>query len=396
MSTVPIPPRIPGDGVLKTNRLEKEYPDQVYGPYASWKKVVVAVATTNVTTLAGLLVIDTVQLVEGDRVLLTGQSGGIANGIYKASANGWSRSNDLPLGSNASGLAVLVNQGSAPNINSVQVCTNAEGLDIVGTSVLTFIDLVGSGSEVTGPGVSTNLAIPTWNGTTGNSLNNSLVILNAGALSGITTLTASGTITSTAGNLVATAGAVSAGTTVTGATGVVATTGNVVATAGAVSANTTVTGGTGVVATTGNVVATAGAVSANTTVTAGTGVTATTGNITATTGIVVGVGHQYSSKQNVSVAQGGSVALTANAGQVTITGLTTATTASSTVTLTGAFILAASQIMTTKVSYSGTPLTNGIPMIYVTSVAAGTSTITISNYGLNALSGTIVFNYIIV
>jgi len=370
MSTVPIPPRIPGDGVLKTNRLEKEYPDQVYGPYASWKKVVVAVATTNVTTLAGLLVIDTVQLVEGDRVLLTGQSGGIANGIYKASANGWSRSNDLPLGSNASGLAVLVNQGSAPNINSVQVCTNAEGLDIVGTSVLTFIDLVGSGSEVTGPGVSTNLAIPTWNGTTGNSLNNSLVILNAGALSGITTLTASGTITSTAGNLVATAGAVSAGTTVTGATGVVATTGNVVATAGAVSANTTVT--------------------------AGTGVTATTGNITATTGIVVGVGHQYSSKQNVSVAQGGSVALTANAGQVTITGLTTATTASSTVTLTGAFILAASQIMTTKVSYSGTPLTNGIPMIYVTSVAAGTSTITISNYGLNALSGTIVFNYIIV
>ena len=64
-----------------------------------------------------------------------------------------------------------------------------------------------------------------------------------------TTVTFPGSITSTAGDLVATAGSVSAGTTVTGGTGVIATTGNITADVG------------DLVATGGNVVATSGTVS---------------------------------------------------------------------------------------------------------------------------------------
>lgn len=200
--TTPVPPLIPGDTVLATNRISTVYPDQVYGPYTSWKEVVVAVATTNIAALSGLQVVDTVQLVEGDRILLTAQTGGIANGIYIAKANAWGRANDLQPGSSASGLAVLVNNGSVPNADSVYICTNVEGSDVVGVNQLVFVQLVGLGTTVSGPGVSTNTAIPTWNGTTGTKLNNSTVLLSAGgAITGATSFTASGAITSTGGTV---------------------------------------------------------------------------------------------------------------------------------------------------------------------------------------------------
>lgn len=165
-----------------------------------------------------------------------------------------------------------------------------------------------------------------------------------------------------------------------------------------VQAGTTVTAGTGITSTAGNIVATAGAVSAGTTVTGGTGVTATTGNVTATAGNVVGVGLQYSTKTAYSQLTNSTTAvpITSNAGTITTQSMTTATTATTTFAITGANILASSQIMLTLVSYSGTPLTNGVPVLTVSGVGAGTANINVTNYGANALSGTLVFNYMIV
>jgi hypothetical protein len=192
----------------------------------------------------------------------------------------------------------------------------------------------------------------------------------------LVSLTSSGSVS--AGSLVV-GGSIMAGTTITAASGVIATTGNVTASAG-------------------NVVATLGAVSAGTTVTAGTGIVSTSGNITASSGSVVGVGHVYSSKASYTQITSNvtAVPITTNAGTVTTFNLTNATTASIAFTLTGGVILSGSQLMLTKVAYSGTPYTNGVPFIFVTSVVAGTATITISNYAANALSGTVSFYYIIV
>ena len=181
-----VPPLIPGDTNLASSHISILRPDQVLGPYTSWKVVVIAVSTANVTTLIGLQTIDGVTLVEGDRVLLTAQTSGINNGIYKASANEWQRTNDLEPGVNAAGVTVLVNQGTL-NANSVWICTNEDGFDIVGINSLTFVTLVGLLTTVSGPGVSTNTAIPTWNGTTGTKLNNSTVLLSpSGNITGAT------------------------------------------------------------------------------------------------------------------------------------------------------------------------------------------------------------------
>ena len=185
-STTSVPPLIPADTNFSTSRVSTILPDQVLGPYTNWKLIVIAVATTNVVTLTGLPIIDGVQLLEGDRVLLTNQTSGINNGIYKVNATEWHRANDLENGTNAAGLTVLVNQGTL-NANSVWICTNEEGLDIVGTSSLVFVSLVGLLTTVSGPGVSNNNSVPTWNGTTGTKLNgNNTVYISGSNITGAT------------------------------------------------------------------------------------------------------------------------------------------------------------------------------------------------------------------
>jgi hypothetical protein len=121
-------------------------------------------------------------------------------------------------------------------------------------------------------------------------------------------------------------------------------------------------------------------------------------SLTASTGSVTAVGHVYSSKANYTQITNATtpVPITTNAGNVTTFSLTNATTVSTVFTLTGSVVLSTSQVMLTNVAYSGVPLTNGIPLVYATSVTTGVATITVSNYGVNALAGTVSFNYIIV
>jgi len=106
------------------------------------------------------------------------------------------------------------------------------------------------------------------------------------------TVTATGNITSTQGNVAATVGAVSAGTTVTAGTGITSTTGNIVATVGNISASgasSDITAGRNVTATNNLNVITGGLVLQNKTAASGSytgtgtfGTSATTATITTT------------------------------------------------------------------------------------------------------------------
>ena len=339
------PPRIPGSSVFETTQAHIAHLDTIVGPIVSslstWKSSVNAATTVSIT-LSGLQTVDGVVLVAGNTVLVKNQTDGTTNGVYVVSVNAWVRAQNLLALSSAAGVSMFVQQGTV-NADRVFVCTNVSGSDVVSVNSLVFVLLAATSGSLAA-------------GTTGQMQYN-----NAGALGGDVTVTDG-------------AGHVSL-------VSLTASTGNVTATAG-------------------NVVATVGAVTAGTTVTAGTGVTATTGNVTATAGNMVALGHVYSSKGTYAQATSNTtpVPILTNAGNVTTLAFITATGLSSSFTLTGtsALLPSTAQFMLTKVSYSGLPATNGIPEIFASAVTSGSVTITVSNYGANALSGALVFNYIIV
>lgn len=121
------------------------------------KKSVRAASTANIATLSGLLTIDGVVLVAGDRVLVKDQTTGSANGIYVVSATAWSRSLDAD-GSNISsgtevspGMFTFVEEGTI-NADSAWVLTN-NGAVTVGTTALTFAQFSGAGQITAGAGM---------------------------------------------------------------------------------------------------------------------------------------------------------------------------------------------------------------------------------------------------
>ena len=107
----------------------------------TWKESVV-VATTVAGTLATDFengdTIDGVTIATGDRILIKDQADATENGIYIVQATGApARSDDLPTGASASGVAVIANQGT-DNADSGWVCTTDAPNDVVGTDTLSF------------------------------------------------------------------------------------------------------------------------------------------------------------------------------------------------------------------------------------------------------------------
>src|SRR6266481_3720860 len=89
-------------------------------------------------TTGGLLVVDGVQLVAGDRVLVKDEANPVNNGIYAASTGPWVRTTDAT--GNAqffSGMAVTVALG-AVNAGQTFICTCPDDPVVVGTSLITF------------------------------------------------------------------------------------------------------------------------------------------------------------------------------------------------------------------------------------------------------------------
>jgi hypothetical protein len=156
MSGTPVPPTIPGSAVFQSTQVVKQNKAQFLTGNAlssdQWKHAVHVISVSNVVNLFGLQTIDGVAIMQGNRVLLTGQTSGINNGIYYVSAQNWTRTWDLPFGSSAAGSVVYVISGTA-NAGKSFVCTNAFGNDVVGVNALTFATFA-----VVTPGALTDLA----------------------------------------------------------------------------------------------------------------------------------------------------------------------------------------------------------------------------------------------
>lgn len=137
--------------VASSDAATKQYVDGV-AQGLDVKQSCTAIALSNIT-LSGPQTIDGVALVAGDRILVAGQTAGTANGIYVVAAGAWSRSADMPVGSNAAGAFTFIEQGTV-NADSGWVCTSDSGSAVVGTDALVFSQFSGAGSITAGDGLS--------------------------------------------------------------------------------------------------------------------------------------------------------------------------------------------------------------------------------------------------
>lgn len=103
-------------------------------------KAAVRVATTANIALTGEQTIDTVALVEGDRVLVKNQTTGSENGIYGVSTGNWARTDDFDGARDViKGTRVFVTSGLV-NKNLEFAVSTADPI-VIGTTAITFDDL---------------------------------------------------------------------------------------------------------------------------------------------------------------------------------------------------------------------------------------------------------------
>lgn len=108
-------------------------------------------STANIATLSGLLTVDGITVVSGDRVLVKNQTTQSQNGIYVASATAWSRSSDMDAWTDFPGAFTFVEEGST-QADTGWVCTvNAGGT--LGTTAITWAQFSGAGTYTAGNGL---------------------------------------------------------------------------------------------------------------------------------------------------------------------------------------------------------------------------------------------------
>lgn len=100
------------------------------------KQSVRAATTTNLASLSGLLVVDGVTLVAGDRVLVKDQTTASQNGIYVVASGAWTRSLDADIWDELISAYVFVQQG-ASNLDQGFICTVDAG-GTLGTTAVTW------------------------------------------------------------------------------------------------------------------------------------------------------------------------------------------------------------------------------------------------------------------
>jgi len=102
-------------------------------------KTVKVATTANLASLSGLLTVDGVVLVAGDRVLVKNQTLSQNNGIYVAAATAWSRSVDANTWAEFIGLQVFVSNGTVNDLTYWQ--SNATAGGTLGTTPIAFTTL---------------------------------------------------------------------------------------------------------------------------------------------------------------------------------------------------------------------------------------------------------------
>lgn len=110
-------------------------------------------ALTNIDiATGGLIVVDDIQTVAGDRILLMGQTDATQNGIYVAAEGAWARSEDADQDAEVtSGFFTFVEEGTLTANNGYVLIT--DGAIAVGTTELSFEQFSGAGQVIAGAGI---------------------------------------------------------------------------------------------------------------------------------------------------------------------------------------------------------------------------------------------------
>jgi len=106
----------------------------------SFKQPCRVASTANLASLSGLLTIDGVTLVAGDRVLLKDQTAGANNGIYVATAGAWARASDFDANDEVKGGTLVAISEGTTNGNLLWILTTDDPITI-GTTALTFVQI---------------------------------------------------------------------------------------------------------------------------------------------------------------------------------------------------------------------------------------------------------------
>ena len=178
--------------VAASNATNKAYVDNAIAGLR-WKEPANVTTTVNIAALSGLLVVDGVTLVAGDRVLVRAQTTGAQNGIYVAAAGAWARSADLLAGSGAAAVSLFTLNGTIYE-GYGWVCSNTTGTDVVGTDALVFVQFLAN-AGLQGPASSVDNAVVRFESTTGKMLQNSGVTISDTAdIAGAKTIALSGSV----------------------------------------------------------------------------------------------------------------------------------------------------------------------------------------------------------
>lgn len=180
---------------LGTDAVTKDYADNLRAGLSVKDPVRVASTANIAIATGGLLTIDGIVLVAGDRVLLKDQTTSAENGIYIASSGSWTRSTDAdnsPVGEVVAGMAVWVNEGTINSDSRWVLTTN--GTITLGTTGLTFTKDFQASDIVAGTGLTKSGSTLNVGGTANRITANADSIDIASNYAGQTSITTVGTI----------------------------------------------------------------------------------------------------------------------------------------------------------------------------------------------------------
>jgi hypothetical protein len=135
-----------------TDAANKTYVDNATAGL-TWKTAVrlASPPATNFGTLSGLIAVDGVTPVAGDRILLKSQATPANNGIYIAAVGAWTRATDADSSAELVDAAVFVSEGTV-NADTAWVQT-ADAPITVGTTAIAWVQFAGGGAVVGGAGL---------------------------------------------------------------------------------------------------------------------------------------------------------------------------------------------------------------------------------------------------